>query len=189
MISRGPVLAPPTNPGQNMGGGLAVQPPGPPTNTPAPTAIPLDAEGRIALQQAAAARNTYLNQLLQQHQADQLSYGQTLHSYQEQHPLDEATLGGQEAGNGMLFSTGYGQQLGLLNQKYNETLGNLGTNEAQSISQLKQDRNQYNQEYGTDVNAIQEAAAQRLAANKATLGLTKGGTLTSKQLSKLLNGQ
>lgn len=158
-----------------------------PTPNANPTGIPLDAEGRIALQQAAAARNTYMQSLVQQQQQLNQNYGTQLHSYTEQHPLDVSAQTNQYAGSGLGFSSGFGNAQGLLNQKYKDALASLLQTKTQGTSQIGSERQTYNQEYGTDLDAIRQAAADRLVANKQTLGLATGTTNPSK-IAQLLNG-
>lgn len=151
------------------------------------TGMPLDAEGRIALQQAAAARNAYMQSLVQQHQQLLGQYGTQLHSYTEQHPIDERSLLDQYAGNGMAFSSGYGVSEGQLGQRYKDALAALLQTRTEGVNQLQSERSTYNKEYGTDLDAIRQAAAERLVANKQTLGLANG-TTNPKKLAQLLNG-
>lgn len=166
---------------------VAVTAPKPVSSGGGATGMPLDADGRIALQQAAAARNTYMQSLVQQQQQLNDQYGTQLHSYNEQHPIDERSLLDQYAGNGMAFSSGYGNAEGQLGQKYQDALAQLLQTKTEGTNQIGSERSTYNKEYGTDLDAIRQAAADRLVAGGGTLGLATGTTNPSK-LAKLLSG-
>jgi hypothetical protein len=158
-------------------------------NNTGPTAFPVDASGRFATEQAIAARNTFLKGLAQQMRQFRDQTGQQEHLLNVQHPLDQAQLGGQEAATGTLFSTGNLGQQHLLDQSYTQALGTLQKNLGDQELAAQSARNAYNQGFGVDLNTIRAAAASRLAANKAAIGLTKGQMLSPKQLYGLLNGQ
>lgn len=144
------------------------------------SSMPLDATGQIALQQAAAARSSYLDQIQQQQEQEESNYQDQLHDMNLQHPIDVRDLLNNYSGRGMAFSSGYGDAAGQLANTYGTNLSRLAAARSQALGGFASDKSDYNKEYGVDLSGIRQAAADRLAANAASLGLssTKGKTIT-----------
>lgn len=151
--------------GTSDGTTLATQSGGGSTNSP------IDAAGRMALRQAAAARAAQMQQYGEQTQAINTNYGDQLHDFNVQHPIDLRTLLSGYAGNGMAFSSGYGNAEGNLNQKYNTDLSRLAIAKSQGLGNITGEESAYGQQYATALQSIRQAAAERIAASKQLNGI------------------
>lgn len=152
-----------------------------------PTGMPLDSAASIALQQAAAARQTFLDQLGLQHQQIVQNYGDQLEDMNKQQPIDQATLNSGYGSRGLGFSSGYGIANGRLADAYFTNQSRLSQAEQDALNQLRTERLDYRHEYNTNLSAIRQAAADRLSALAGTLGLGRP-TQNAGALANQLNG-
>lgn len=153
---------------------------------PGNTNMPIDEAGSLAQQQAQAAKNTFMSQLTQQRQAEEMNYGDSLFNLQTQHPIDVRNLLNNYAARGMAFSSGYGDSVGTLANTYSTNLSRLAAARAQARAGFGLDRSNYDKEFGLNSAAIKQAAADRLSSAAGTLGL--GNTTNPLTLSSLLQG-
>lgn len=154
------------------------------TVTPRNTSAPLDADSQIALQQAAAARATYLSGVRQQRQQEEQNYGDSLFDLNKQHPIDVRNLLNNFAGRGLAFSSGYGNSSSQLGDNYATSLSRLAAARTAALTGFGLDRSNYQNEYLASLSSIRQAAADRLSAAAGTLGLgsTSNPTVLASQL-------
>lgn len=151
------------------------------------TAMPLDAAGQIALQQAAAARQAYLSSVNQNRELTNQNYQEQSHDLRAQHPLDQASVNDSYGSSGLGFSSGYGIANGQLADVYNKDTDRLALARADALAQDKLNRENYLNSYRVDLAGIRQAAADRLSGNAGHLHLGKP-TSSGLTLAQILQG-
>lgn len=145
--------------------------------------VPTDEQGQLLFRQAAAARAAYDQQLDQQIHGIKTNYGDQLVDQNTQHPLDIGAINNNYGSSGLGFSSGYGNAQQQLAHTYQTNLDRLTSAKADTLNTIRQNRGSYAHYYDLNLEAIRQAAIDRLSASAGTLGL--GG---NKSPSALLNG-
>lgn len=134
-------------------------------------ALPFDYQGSIDMINANKSYGDLINQLIMERQNAQSSYARGMHQLDVTQPTDERNLLNNYGSRGLAHGSGYGVAYGNLENQYADQRSNAANDLAQALQQAAMQQTQGYNNLQWTTSAIQQAIAQRLAAQAGTLGL------------------
>jgi len=135
---------------------------------------PIDSQGRLDLAQLAAQRLNFLDQYNQQIADINHNYNIQVQRAQENEPYVQRGILSDYAGRGMAYGTGYSSATGRESQLFNQNLADLAYQHTYGLQDLNTQRADMRRTLDVQQQAIRQAAADRMAAQAGSLGLSNG---------------
>lgn len=152
------------------------------------TGLPFDPEAADAQQGLMSMKNRFELEATEAQQALERDYVTQRRSVENAIPDERRRLLENYAGRGLAYSSGYAHDTGSLESQYANLLAELEGGKTEGLANLLRQRGMFNEEWATRLQAIQAAAARRLAAQAGDLGLGGADTTNTDILDNLFGG-
>ena len=178
------------NPSTATGAGAAVQTPTPnpqagplavtntgklkpqlPSASTGATGLPFDPTAADAQVQLQAQKNRFESDAAAEEQRIQREYMMQRRGVEEEMPNAQRELLERYAGRGLAYSSGYAYDQGDQQGQYARLLSQLESGQTDGLADLLRQRGLFNDDWSSRLQAVQAAAARRLAEQAGDLGL------------------
>lgn len=138
------------------------------------TGLPFDVGAADAQQQLLGRKNRFEQEFTQGQQGLERDYMLQRRSVEDALPDERRNLLENYAGRGLAYSSGYAYDTGDLEGQYANLLAELEGGKTEGLADLLRQRGMFNEDYASQLQAIQAAAARRLSDQAGDLGLNNG---------------
>lgn len=145
------------------------------------TGLPFDIDAADAQQQLLSRKNRFEQEFTQGQQGLERDYTLQRRSVEDQLPDERRNLLENYAGRGLAYSSGYAYDTGDLEGQYANLLAQLEGGKTEGLADLLRQRGLFNEDYASQLQAIQAAAARRLSDQAGDLGLNNGAPANGGQ--------
>lgn len=135
------------------------------------TSLPFDAEAADAQVSLQAQKNRFESDATAEQGRIEREYVNQRRDVEDEMPEQQRRLLENYAGRGLAYSSGYAYDQGDQKSQYARLLAELEQGKTGGIADLLRQRGQFNDEWSGRLQAIQQAAARRLAEQAGDLGL------------------
>lgn len=152
------------------------------------TGLPFDPEAADAQQQLLSRKNRFEQMVNDAQYGLERDYTTRKRTVEDEIPDSKRQLLESYAGRGLAYSSGYTHDYGDLSSQYANLLAELEQGKTEGLANLLRQRGMFSEEYATQLQNIQAAAARRLAEQAGDLGLGGGGGGGQEILDDLFGG-
>lgn len=138
------------------------------------TALPFDADAADAQAQLQAQKNRFESDAVSEQERINREHVNLSRQVQEQKPVAQRNLLENYAGRGLAYSSGYAYDQTDQESQFAKMLAELDQGKTAGMADLLRQRGLFNDEWSQRLQAIQAAAARRLAEQAGDLGLGGG---------------
>lgn len=142
-----------------------------PTAAQGGTALPFDGDAALMQAQLQSQKNLFESQATSEQQRITREYGLQRRAVEDQRPTAQRNLLEDYAGRGLANSSGYAYDQADQQSQFAKLLAELDQGKTEGFADLLRQRGVFNDSWAAQLQAVQAAAARRLAEQAGNLGL------------------